>query len=147
MTGVQTCALPICVSGTGAVGTVGHNLDIIVSGVTGTAAVNNVSISISELEDVTGVQGTGAVDGFITYVVTKTLTGVEATGAVGTVTTETDEHITPVGVAGTGAVGTIALVYNSNISVTGVEGVSAVQAVTTNVIPLFSGVQIGRAHV
>ena len=85
--------------------------------------------------DVTGVAATGAV-GSVTITegsgVTVSATGVAGTGAVGsvTITQGTGVTIAVTGVAATGAVGSVVVQLPKTVSVTGVSGTSAIGSVT-----------------
>ena len=83
--------------------------------------------------DVTGVEATGAVGtATVTTGSVVALTGVEATGAVGTVTvvTATNVDVDVTGVAATGAVGTTTVTTGSVVALTGVAATGAVGTVT-----------------
>ena len=58
--------------------------------------------------------------------------GVEATGAVGSVSVVAEANVTPTGVEGTGAVGSATATGEANGPTTGLEGTGAVGAVTVD---------------
>ena len=83
--------------------------------------------------NVTGVAATGAVGTVaVNYDFSQSVTGETATGAVGTVAVNYDANVSVTGVAATGAVGTVAVVVDVNVSVTGETATGAVGTVAVN---------------
>jgi hypothetical protein len=80
--------------------------------------------------DVTGVDGTGAIG---TVIISDNedvvVTGLAGTGAIGTETIENDANVVVTGVDGTGAIGTETIEADATVVVTGVAGTGAIGTV------------------
>jgi hypothetical protein len=90
--------------------------------------------------DATALAATGLLN------VTVAVTGVEATGAVGTVVVVAKAVVPVVGVEATGQVGTVVVVAEANVLVTGVEAAGQVGTVTIiaeAVVPVVGVAAIG----
>lgn len=114
---------------TGYIASIRADMTVSASSVAGTGAIGNAIASDSEDVPVTGVAGTGAVEGFgvsgngnIQLVVT----GISGVGSTGNVGNETSESVVlETGVAGTGALGTVTFFITTDVPVTGVAGTGA----------------------
>lgn len=114
---------------TGYISSIRADMTVSVSSVAGAGAIGNAIASDSEDVPVTGVAGTGAVEGFgvsgngnIQLVVT----GISGVGSTGNVGNETSESVVlETGVAGTGALGTVTFFITTDVPVTGVAGTGA----------------------
>ena len=124
--------------GVGSTGIIGNELDQATGNVTagiagslgsaGTTALGTVSITVAVAPEVTGISATGAI-GTEIPTAQATPSGISATGAIGTVTGSATA--VPSGVAGTGAIGTeipTAQATPSGVSATGALGNEAPQA-------------------
>jgi len=83
-----------------------------------------------------------SIAGFGNVPVDVVVTGIAATGAVGTVTIEGIANVSPIGIAATGAVGTVTIDNKNIFSVTGVSATGAVGSV--NVWDLITPSQSSR---
>ena len=94
---------------------------------------NAFQTRVDQIVSVSGVSATGAIGTVsVSGAAIVAVTGVSATGAVGTVTVTGTAVVSLTGVSATGAVGTVALVTNANISVTGVSATGAVGTVSVS---------------
>jgi hypothetical protein len=122
--------------GIGSLGSVGFassiraDYTLNVTGVSGSGDIGTVTISDNEDVAVTGVAGTGAVEGFgisgngNIQIIATGISGTGGIGNVGVETPETDAVVT--GVAGTGAIGTYTFYVTTDAPVTGVSGTGAI---------------------
>lgn len=101
------------------------------TGVSATASVGTVSVTLSPTVGVTGASATGQV-GSVTISTganaSVTLTGLSSTGGVGSLSVTSSPLVSPSGVSATGAVGTLTVTTDSSVDVS-VTGVSATGAV------------------
>ena len=103
----------------------------IVNGTSGSITIREMAVTAKEIinasVDVTGVEGTGAV-GTVTVsaAANVTETGVEGTGEVGTVTVSAAANITETGLEGTGEVGTVTVSAAADVTETGLEATGEV---------------------
>jgi hypothetical protein len=122
----------IGVSATGSAGTVSqtHTGTVALTGVSGSGLVGSLSVSASGSVNVSlsGVEATGGI-GSLTAAgaATANLTGVEGTGAIGTLLALGSAVASATGVSATGAVGTITTETDGSVNVplTGVQAVGA----------------------
>jgi hypothetical protein len=124
---------PVGIPGTGKTGFIADiraDMTVNASSVAGIGAIGNAVASDSEDVAVTGVAGTGAVEGFgisgngnIVLIVT----GISGVGSTGNVGNETSESVViETGLAGTGAIGAVTFFITTDAPVTGVAGTGAV---------------------
>ena len=124
---------PVGIPGVGKTGFIADiraDMTINAQGAAGLGVVGIAVASDSEDVPVTGVAGTGAVEGFgisgdgnIVLIVT----GISGIGSTGNVGNETSESVVlETGVAGTGALGTVTFFITTDAPVTGVAGTGAI---------------------
>ena len=118
--------------GTWGEGPFGSALPVSVSGVSSTGSVGSVTLITSQNVPSTGIAGTGTVGSvsIIGDAPNISVTGSEATTAVGTADARIVAFAAVTGVAATGGVGSISAVTDQNISVTGVSATSGVGSIT-----------------
>ena len=144
-------------SATASVGAAVFNESISVTGLSATASVGSATVSLPTSISVTGVQATmpvvsidsgGSLFGGIAFaeepfseledsglkIVIQTgtgvsVTGVAATGAVGSVVVNAKANVSVTGISATGAVGSATVSGKANVSVTGLAATSAVGSV------------------
>lgn len=103
----------------------------VVVGVFATTAVGTVDVQVSGSADVNvnvvGIEANGAV-GTVSVPIDEsvTLTGIEATGAVGTVAVAADANALATGVQGSGQTGQITVALPVEVTLTGVQGLGQV---------------------
>jgi hypothetical protein len=123
------------VYGIGVYGTSVYNVasvTVLVDGVQGTTVLNDTLQIQADANHVICTLCLGAMQSFVGSVVVKAgakpiLTGVEATGFIGTVSQVTVNRVPVTGVVGTSELGTLSLETNNYLDVIGVEGTGVIR--------------------
>lgn len=91
--------------------------------------------SVDVVVAVTGVSATGAIGSVaVTGTASVSATGVAATGAIGSVSVTGDANVAAAGVSATGAVGSVSVSGDANVAVTGVSATTAIGSISVETL-------------